>query len=995
MDKQVLVFADYLIHKLRILSDNEAPFAPKDLTGILIDELGFLRCNFMDLLLQNPVTEIKSLTISTQTLIFETGVFIYMSLNAEEDDPKAKYCRFKLPDLLKAVDNLKQQASDLFNKFFSKSWQSNCPSTNVREYVNFLINKLDELLHSKAVPLNALKSQTETVYEEIMSTRKLLCDIGELGNSQMEFLLIQFKDAAYQTEYIIDSFLAGEGSIWCHKLGLFVVIKDVNIMQKHLKHLMTMMMTCDTVIPSIYSGASTLAYNPPNSNVVVGSEGEIHYRVEEAANKLVGFKDAEEDIIELLTGGSRQLKIVSIVGMPGLGKTTLANSVYKHPLINLHFHARAWCCVSQVYEKDTLLFDIFGQIAGKTIPCHGTSQEDFIQKLYQILKGRKYLIVIDDVWDIKAWNDLKEPFPDDDNGSRILFTTRQRAVALGANSIPYDLRMFSPEESCELLWLKLFDEEICPTELSDIAKSIARNCKGLPLAVVLMAGILKGTERREDCWEHVSNKLISSEVTDILEFSYKHLPYFLKPCFLYFATFPEDMTISASKLIQLWICEGFVQQPNLGQNSLEQEAENYLNDLVNRSLVIIDRRTSRGGVKVCHVHDVLRDFCSIKLQDERFMMQEHRFGGTFILHGYHEKHIRSLLFYYGLHSAAKFRRSLFDYNIILQYELLRVLDLGSAQVENGADTSDLINIAKLLHLRYLAIRIHSNKIPAEIGNLRYLETFLLTGATDEVILPEAIWKLVSLKHIQTENYFFRFQHYTQDFFQNFSQLDNLKSISALPLRNGDDVEKFILRRLTNIQKLRCRFSNSWNDSTGYNLLPVLDFLSELESLKVFFFGKTLYPCKFSFPSNLKKLTISNSYLPWYEISIIGQLPNLEVLKLLNKAFEGQEWDMREGEFQKLKVLKLDSLDIELWNASSEHLPGLEKLVLISCRQLEEIPSSFGEIPTLQLIEMKWCSSSAMESVKQILEEQRQMSNDQLNVTVVGTVRNRGHNGSAV
>ncbi|KAL3504545.1 hypothetical protein ACH5RR_034386 [Cinchona calisaya] len=355
-------------------------------------------------------------------------------------------------------------------------------------------------------------------------------------------------------------------------------------------------------------------------------------------------------------------------------------------------------------------------------------------------------------------------------------------------------------------------------------------------------------------------------------------------------------------------------------------------------------------------------------------MQEHRFGGTFILHGNLQKHVQSLLFYYGLHRAINFRRSLFDYDVILQYELLKVLDLRNPLVGNGARASDLVNIAKLVHLRYLTIRVHRNKIPSEIGNLQNLETFLITGAFDEVMLPETIWNLVSLRFIQTEYEFFSFEHYSQDFFQNFSQLDNLKSISALPLCHGDDVEKFILRRLTGIQKLGCKFSNSWDDCTGCNFFPVLDFLSELESLKVFFRGKTLYPCKFSFPENLKKLTLLNARLPWDEISVIGQLPNLEVLKLLNNAFEGQQWDMREGEFQKLKFLKLDSLDIEQWNASSEDLHCLEKLVLINCQELEEIPSAFGEIPTLQLIEMKWCSSSATESVKQILEEQRDMSN---------------------
>ncbi|KAL3514006.1 hypothetical protein ACH5RR_026723 [Cinchona calisaya] len=253
------------------------------------------------------------------------------------------------------------------------------------------------------------------------------------------------------------------------------------------------------------------------------------------------------------------------------------------------------------------------------------------------------------------------------------------------------------------------------------------------------------------------------------------------------------------------------------------------------------------------------------------------------------------------------------------------------------------------------------------------------------MLPESIWKLVSLRHLIMDHSFFSLQHYSQEFFENTSQLSNLKSISTLSVRHGN-VEKF-LRRLPNIQKLGCIFLNSWHDYyEACNLFRLLEFLSELQSLEMSFNTRAPNPFKFSFPSNLKKLTMSNARLPWYQISVIGQLPNLEVLKLLNRAFDGHQWNMREGEFQKLKFLKLDSLDIVHWNASSEHLSCLEQLLVVSCHQLEEIPTSFGEILTLQLIEIKWCSASASDSVKRILEDLRDLSNYQVKIIVVGSQR---------
>ncbi|KAL3513759.1 hypothetical protein ACH5RR_026476 [Cinchona calisaya] len=118
------------------------------------------------------------------------------------------------------------------------------------------------------------------------------------------------------------------------------------------------------------------------------------------------------------------------------------------------------------------------------------------------------------------------------------------------------------------------------------------------------------------------------------------------------------------------------------------------------------------------------------------------------------------------------------------------------------------------------------------------------------------------------------------------------------------------------------------------------------------------------------------------MSTIGRLPNLEVLKLLFKAFEGQTWEMREGEFLNLKYLKLDNIEIAQWDVSSDHLPCLTQLVLHRCKELEEVPSSFGDIPTLQMIEVHLCSQSAAASVKQIQEKQQDMGNE-LKVLISG------------
>ncbi|KAL3534481.1 hypothetical protein ACH5RR_002942 [Cinchona calisaya] len=198
MDEKALEFIDYLIHKLRMMLSYYQAAADNQL-DILIDELSFLRCNLMEDLPLFNLKEMKSLTISTRAPIFKIGLFIFKFSDKTEDEQIANYCCLKTPDLLKAVDDTKQKASDLFNDYFfssRKSLQSsNCPSnTNVLEYVNFIISKLEKQFCSKVDPINSLKRHMENAYEQLVSMRKLLCDIAQhLGNSHMEFLLTRFK----------------------------------------------------------------------------------------------------------------------------------------------------------------------------------------------------------------------------------------------------------------------------------------------------------------------------------------------------------------------------------------------------------------------------------------------------------------------------------------------------------------------------------------------------------------------------------------------------------------------------------------------------------------------------------------------------------------------------------------------------------------------------------------------------------------------------------
>ncbi|KAL7163248.1 hypothetical protein ACSBR2_039363 [Camellia fascicularis] len=310
----------------------------------------------------------------------------------------------------------------------------------------------------------------------------------------------------------------------------------------------------------------------------------------------VGFDDEALTIKELLAGGKKQLQMISIVGMPGLGKTTLARKLYNDPYITHYFHIRAWTYASQLPRNTDMLLDILRSVnVVFTDEIKNMTNEKLGEKLYKQLKGKRYLIVIDDLWDIGAWVDLKMYFPNDNNGSRVMFTSRLKELAMYASPDchPHCLRFLTEEESWEFLQRKVFQNGSCPLELILIGKQIMKKCKGLPLAIVVIAGLLAKNKTRKS-WEQVvqsvSSYIVSdpNQYLDTLGLSYNHLPRHLKPCFLYLGAFPEDQEIPVQKLICLWVAEGFIQK--IGQRSLEEVAEDYLMDLIQRSLVIVAQR---------------------------------------------------------------------------------------------------------------------------------------------------------------------------------------------------------------------------------------------------------------------------------------------------------------------------------------------------------------------------------------------------------------------
>ncbi|XP_075081870.1 putative late blight resistance protein homolog R1A-3 [Nicotiana tabacum] len=717
---------------------------------------------------------------------------------------------------------------------------------------------------------------------------------------------------------------------------------------------------------------------------------------------VVGLEDQIEILMARVIGGGAELNTIPVIGMPGIGKTTLAKRIYNDRRTSDHFDIRAWCSVSPRHTVSELAQDILISIV--IYKSKEWKELDYLDLLRRQLYGRRYLIVLDEVWDSYIFHELHRCFPDNHNGSRILVTSGRKYEDPLFDE-PLLVRLLTPEESWELLQVKYnhlrfctqkefrkppIPNENCPAE---VGKEIAIKCQGLPLAIVLVAGFLVNLEDNNN-WLTITEEVFSSETNrdvgdcnEIIELSYKNMPGYLRQCFLYFAALPMSTEISVSKLTWLWVSEGFLRRDEVKKP--EDVAEDYLNDLIGRSLVMEARRSSKGGLKSCRIHDYLYHFCRDKSKAEKFLPVASRFEFFFL----GNESWRKDLFL----DNESWRKDLF-LNISLTRtmiyssepgwhrswpsplpeglfprvdDLVRVLDLGCINIGNIFPTQ----IKWLVHLRFLSLQGDITVMPSWISKLWNLETFLVKGTKGEVALPDTFFSMKRLRHAHIDNCTFSDS--------NLSQLDCLQTLStpSLSYDKGN-----IMRSFPFLQKLKCIFLESWDHSeklgSSCNRFPVLDFLNQLESLNVIYQGGVLQPCEFNFPSNLKKLTLSKFQLPWIEISAIAALPNLEILKLLSKAFEGEEWNASDEEFPKLKYLKLGNLNITHWNISDDAFPSLEHIVLQTCKQLIEIPSEFGDSCSLQKIEVILCGDSVSQSVRKIEEIQcEEMANSKFKVII--------------